>query len=170
MTLLCVANLSECVWKLDDSLQRVVLCENQNLCRVRHELHWLRSKHWKSQYYLCRIRQKLLVLIMSSDSTESDRFRHRLFHYRVFSGSCTISNLRPLNGFMAFYYQAVFLSYLICRFQICFNQPWLSLKQIDMSQPKKITFVHIKIFFFDSNYLHNEIDFEQKKFPRQTSK
>ncbi len=53
--------------------QRVALCENQNLCRVRHKLFWLTSKHWKSQYYLCRVRHKLLrtkfsVLNVSSDS------------------------------------------------------------------------------------------------------
>ncbi len=43
LTLLCRANLSECVTKLDDSLQRVALYENQNLCRVRHKLKCLTS-------------------------------------------------------------------------------------------------------------------------------
>ncbi len=28
----------------------IALCENQNLCRVRHKLFCLTSKYWKSQY------------------------------------------------------------------------------------------------------------------------
>ncbi len=79
--MLCRANLSKCVLKLDDSLQRVALCENQNLRRVRHKLL---SQTSIAQNYLCRVRHKLLrtklsVLNVSSDSAESDKFRHKLF-------------------------------------------------------------------------------------------
>ncbi len=88
MKIFDLALQSQPVWmrlKLEDSLQSIALRENKDICRFRHKLICLASKHWKSQYYLCRVRHKLLrtkllVLNVTSDSAELDRFRHKLFH------------------------------------------------------------------------------------------